>query len=171
VTFTTANWSTPQTVTATGVDDVIVDGTQAFSIVTGAATSADANYSGLNPADVALSNTDDDTAGLAASPSSGLVTTEAGGTATFELTLSSQPTADVVVALSSSDTTEGTVSPASATFTTANWNLPQTVTATGVDDPDVDGAVAYAIQLSATSTDADYQGRTNSVSATNSDND
>ena len=50
------------------------------------------------------------------------------------MVLNTQPTADVTIALSSSDTTEGTVSPASLTFTTANWNVAQTVTVTGVDD-------------------------------------
>ena len=73
------------------------------------------------------------------------MTTEAGGTATFQLTLSSQPIADVVVTVSSGDTTEGTVAPASVTFTRANWNTPQTVTVTGVNDVVVDGAVAYTV--------------------------
>ena len=50
------------------------------------------------------------------------------------MVLNTQPTADVTIALSSSDTTEGTVGPASLTFTTANWNVAQTVTVTGVDD-------------------------------------
>ena len=51
------------------------------------------------------------------SPTAGLVTTEAGGTATFTVVLSSQPTADVTIGLSSSDTTEGTVAPTSLLFT------------------------------------------------------
>ena len=72
-------------------------------------------------------------------PTSGLTTTEAGGTATFTVVLTAQPTADVTIGLSSSDTTEGTVSPASLTFTGANWNTPQTVTVTGVDDLLADG--------------------------------
>ena len=50
------------------------------------------------------------------------MTTEAGGTATFTVVLNTQPTANVTIGLSSSDTTEGTVSPASLTFTTANWS-------------------------------------------------
>ena len=76
-----------------------------------------ANYNGLDPADVSVINTDDDTARITVSPASGLVTTEAGGTAQFTVVLTSQPTANVTVTLSSSDTTEGTVSPASVTFT------------------------------------------------------
>ena len=75
-------------------------------------------YNGLNPADVSVTNTDDEPSGITVSPVSGLVTTEAGGTATFTVVLNTQPTANVTIGLSSSDTTEGTVSPASLTFTT-----------------------------------------------------
>ena len=101
--------------------------------------STDPNYSGVNAADVAVTNTDNDSAGITVTPTAGLTTTEAGGTATFTVVLNTQPTADVTIALSSSDTTEGTVGPASLTFTTANWNAAQTVTVTGVDDAVVDG--------------------------------
>ena len=98
-----------QTVTVTGVDDAVVDGPQAYTIVTAAAVSTDPNYSGANAADVAVSNTDNDSAGITVTPTAGLMTTEAGGTATFTVVLNTQPTADVTIALSSSDTTEGTV--------------------------------------------------------------
>ena len=112
LTFTTANWNTPRTVTVTGVNDSVDDGDLSYSIVTAAATSSDATYSGLNAADVSVTTTDNDTAGITVTPTSGLTTTEAGGTATFTVVLASQPTATVTVGLSSSDTTEGTVSPA-----------------------------------------------------------
>ena len=87
--------------------------------------------------------------------------------------LNTQPTADVTIALSSSDTTEGTVVPASLTFTTANWNVPQTVTVTGVDDALVDGAVTYTIvTAAAASTDANYNTSERAdVAVTNTDND
>src|SRR2546429_373872 len=127
----------------------------------------------MNPADVAVTNTDDDTAGIAVSPTSGLTTTEGGGTATFTVALTSQPTANVTIGLSSSDLTEGTVAPASVTFTPANWNTAQTVTVTGVDDFVVDGDVAYTIvTAAATSTDAGYNGMNAAdVAVTNMDND
>ena len=117
LTFTAANWNTAQTVTVTGVDDFVDDGNIAYTIVTAAASSADGNYNGLNPADVSVTNTDNDTAGFTVTPTSGLTTTEAGGTATFTVVLNSQPTANVTIGLSSSNTAEGTVSPASLTFT------------------------------------------------------
>src|SRR5262249_56542308 len=62
LTFTHANWSVAQTVTVTGVDDTIQDGAIAYSIVLGAAASADPVYNGLNPADGAVTNADNDVA-------------------------------------------------------------------------------------------------------------
>src|SRR5207248_3348964 len=136
-------------------------------------TSADANYNGLNPADVAVVNTDDDSAGITVTPTSGLVTTEAGGTDTFTVVLNSQPTAGVTIALSSSNTAEGTVAPASISFTTLNWNIAQTITVSGVDDFVDDGNTAYSIvTAAATSSDSNYSGMNPSnVSVTNTDND
>ncbi len=176
VTFTTANWNTPQTVTVTGVDDAVVDGNVSYTIVTAAATSTDSNYSGLDASDVSVTNIDNDVAGspgITVNPTSGLTTTEAGGTATFTIVLDSAPTANVTIGLSSSDTTEGTVSPSSITFTTGNWSSPLSVTVTGVDDLTVDGNISYTIvTAAATSADGNYSGlNASDVSVTNTDND
>jgi hypothetical protein len=173
VTFTSANWNAAQTVTVTGVNDDVDDGNIAYSIITAPAVSGDPNYSGLDAANVGVTNTDDDTAGITVTPTSGLVTTEALGTATFTIVLDSQPTADVTIGLSSSDLTEGTVSPASVTFTSANWNAAQTVTVTGVDDAVGDGNIAYSIITApAVSDDPNYSGFVvDDVSVTNEDND
>ena len=97
----------PQTVTVTGVNDDLDDGDIGYTIVTAAATSSDGNYNGLNASDVSVTNTDNDTAGITVTPTSGLTTTEAGGTATFTVVLNSQPTADVTIGLSSSNTAGG----------------------------------------------------------------
>ena len=79
----------------------------------------------------------------------------------------------MTIALSSSDTAEGTVAPASLTFTSVNWNMAQTVTVTGVDDILDDGDVAYTIvTAAAVSADATYNGfNANDVAVTNTDND
>ena len=154
-------WSTPQTVTVSGVDDFVDDGDIGFAIVTAASTSTDPGYSGLDPADAPVTNNDDETAGITLSAVSG-PTTEAGGTATFTIVLDSEPTADVTLGLTSTNTAEGTVLPTSLTFTAAGagiWNTPQTVTVTGVDDLVADGSVVYAITTAAaTSADANYSG-------------
>ncbi|HEX8780607.1 MAG TPA: hypothetical protein VF728_05510, partial [Nocardioides sp.] len=171
VTFSPATWATPQIVTVTGVNDFVDDDDVAYTILTAPATTADPRYQGIDPGDVEATNADDDTAGLATEPASGLVTTEAGGTATFALTLASEPVADVVVTLSSDDPTEGTVSPATVTFTAADWNVARTVTLTGVNDFVDEGDVAYAVQVAAASPDPKYQGLAASVAATNTDDD
>ncbi|MDZ8078187.1 MAG: DUF4347 domain-containing protein [Nostoc sp. DcaGUA01] len=101
--------------------------------------------------------TDNDTAGFTISPAVGLVTTEAGGTANFNIQLTSQPTADVILNFSSSNVNEGTVSVSSVTFTAANWNTPQIITVTGVDDGIADDNIAYQIiTAKAVSSDAKY---------------
>ncbi len=183
LTFTSANWNTPQTVTITGVDDNIVDGDISYNVTTtNNLVFWPANYinggNNNSPNDIntlTLLNIDNDNAttpGITISTSNA-TTTEAGGTATFTVVLDSQPNADVNIGLSSSDTTEGTVAPTSLTFTSANWNTPQTVTITGVDDNIVDGDISYSIVTNqSTSTDTNYNGIDPvDVSVINTDND
>jgi PKD repeat protein len=109
--------------------------------------------------------------GVTITPTTGLVTTEAGGTATFSVVLASQPTADVTITFTSSNTAEGTVTP-SITFTPANWNVAQTVTVTGVDDNVDDGDVAYTIVTAVQSADPLFAAiNPADVQVTNRDND
>jgi hypothetical protein len=89
-------------------------------------------------------------------PTSGLVTTEAGGQATFQVVLGSQPVADVRIDFVSSNTAEATVSPAFYVFNSTNWNVPRTVTVTGVDDAVTDGNQNVTIATTLTTTDAAY---------------
>lgn len=178
ITFTPANWNQPQTVMVTGMDDAVLDGNVAYTIMTTAASN-DLDYAAIDPADVAVTNNDDEVPPpgvVTVTPTSGLVTTEDGGTATFTIVLGTQPTANVSIGLSSSNAAEGTVSPASVVFTNANYNVAQTVTVTGVNDlaaPMVDGNIAYSVVTAAAiSADPSYSGfAVDDVSVTNNDND
>lgn len=174
LTFTSVNWNVAQSITVSGVNDDVDDGDSSWTVVLGPdASTADLGYKNLNPVDVPATTTDDDTKGFTITPTSGLTTTEAGGTATFTVRLNSRPTAGVALGLSSSNTAEGTISPASVSFTTigTNWSTPQTVTVTGVDDAIVDGAQSYSA-VTAAATGGDYAGIDPSdVSVSNSDND
>lgn len=111
--------------------------------------------------------------GVSVAPTSGLVTSEDGGTAEFAMVLDSEPAAEVTIGVSSGDTSEGTVSDFSLAFDSTNWAQPQTVTVTGVDDTEADGDIPYTIVLaSVTSSDPNYNGLDPSdVSVTNLDND
>lgn len=157
--FTPATWDAPQTVTVTGANDSAADGPQPYRVVFAPAVSADDAFSGVKPEDLTFTNLDDDTAGIAVEPTSGLTTTEAGGTATFAVVLTSEPSADVVIGLSSSLPAEGTVSPATLTFTKSTWSIPQTATITGVPDDAADGPRQYLIVTApAVSPDPAYSG-------------
>lgn len=95
--------------------------------------------------------------GVTITPTSGLITTEAVSTATTSIVLNARPSENVTIALSSSDTTEGTVSTSSLIFTPSNWNTPQIVTITGVDDLSDDGNILYGLATgNTTSLDPGY---------------
>ncbi|WP_242728670.1 DUF4347 domain-containing protein [Microcoleus vaginatus] len=173
LTFTPANYNQPQTITVSGVDDLVADGPQPYKIVTAAAVSTDANYNNLDPDDVTVTNTDNDTPGITINPTAGLITGEDGTPANFTAVLNTQPTADVTIGLNTDNVAEGTVSTNSLTFTPANWSVPQPVTVTGVEDSIADGDIDYKIVTeAAVSTDANYSNRdVADVSITNKDND
>jgi hypothetical protein len=93
---------------------------------------------------------------IAVSPAS-LETNEAGGSAEFSVVLGSRPAANVTIGLSSSNAGEGLVAIDRLEFTPENWNEPQTVTVTAVDDDVDDGDVSYLIVTApAVSTDPRY---------------
>ncbi|MCI0684985.1 MAG: hypothetical protein L0Y71_23050 [Gemmataceae bacterium] len=174
LTFTPANWNVPQQFRVTGQEDCVKDGNQSYSVITGPAQSADPAHNGINIPDVSLRNLDSRrVAGITVRPASGLVTNEFGKSATFTIKLNCPPRADVLIPLRSSKISEGVVSPGFVTFTPANWNVPQTVTVTGVDELRMDGNVSYKIiTRPAISADGHYRGlNAVDVSVTNRDND
>ena len=88
-----------------------------------------------------------------------LRTSETGTTARFSIRLRNAPKTNVIVPLSSTDVREGTVAPASLTFTPQNWSVNQNVTVVGKNDCAPDGNKAYQV-LSGTvvTTDPNYIG-------------
>jgi len=126
--------------------------------------------------------TDDDTADVLITAVSDNLTDEDGDTLTFDVTLATEPTGDVVITVVSSDTGEAIVDSATLTFTSANWNIAQTVTVTGVDDVLSDGAQSFDIDLDIdtwATTDTNYDTLTwvwlpwwvNGITGQNQDND
>lgn len=106
-------------------------------------------------------------------PTTGLFTAEDGTTATFTVVLGQQPKSDVAISATSDDSSEGVVTPSSVTFTTSNWNTPQTFTITGQDDDLSDGDINYHIHLGPTqSSDPAYKNvAIPSLDVVNRDND
>ena len=126
--FTASNWDTEQTVTVAGVDD----GDSANETVTVTNTASGGEYAGVT-ASVRVTVDDDDKPGITFTPAS--LTVGEAGVGRYGVRLNAAPTADVTVAISSSNP-DVTVMPNSLTFTSSNWETEQTVDVTAAEDAD-----------------------------------
>ena len=135
LTFTAANWETAQTVTVTGVNDDETTGNRACDISTEAG-SDDTIYDGIEVEDVAVTVRDDDMPGITVSPT--LIVVNRGNGRTVNVVLNTRPTDDVVVTVEPSDDDVCFASETTLTFTSANWDEPQTFIATFLEDADED---------------------------------
>lgn len=106
-------------------------------------------------------------------PDLDFITSEEGGETQLTVVLSAAPTKakkSVVVTVSSNDPSEGVTSNATLVFNTQNWNVPQTVTVTGVDDAEFDGDTPYDLVFSVNSKSKNYKKvKASPVSLTNLD--
>ena len=167
LTFTTSDWDTAKTVTVIGVDDDVANGSDRIATISHMA--AGGGYDDATIASVILTVVNDDTAGLEVTGAATRVA-EAGGADDYAVALTSQPTGDVTVSVSSDDHSVATASPSSLTFTVSNWNTPQAVTVTGVDD-DVDNAPDRPATITHSATDGGYDGVSAAVTVTATDDD
>ena len=126
--FTASNWDTEQTVTVEGVDD----GDSANETVIVTNTASGGEYEGVT-ASVRVTVDDDDKPGITFTPAS--LTVGEAGVGTYGVRLNAAPTADVTVAISSSNP-DVTVMPNSLTFTSSNWETEQTVDVIAAEDAD-----------------------------------
>ena len=161
LTFTTSTWSTAQTVTVSAAEDIDA----ANDAATLLHTASGGDYAG-ETAEVAVTVTDDDTAGLTLSTAT--LGVAEGGDAEYTVRLATQPTATVTVAVTGTASTDLTLSAASLTFTTSTWNTAQTVTVSAAEDID---AANDAATLLHTASGGDYAGETAEVAVTVTDDD
>ena len=140
LTFTTENWSTAQSVTVMAGDDADT----ADEVVTLTHSASGAEYAGVSAA-LAVTVIDDDTPELVLSTTTLEVMEGAGTGATYTVKLGTEPSATTTVAISGYADTDVDLSTTSLTFTTGNWNTPQTVKVTaGPDHDTADDAVTLA---------------------------
>ena len=163
LTFTPANFATPQTVTVAAAEDAdTVNGSRTIGVTA----------AGITPVSVTATEVDNDTAtaqSLVVTPTA--VTVPEGSTTTYSVRLAVAPTANVTVtstAASTGDTSLTVSAGASLTFTTANWNVTQNVTVAAAEDTDTtngtrDITVASTglTSVTVTATEADNDGATN----------
>jgi|GEM_PF-1129978 len=165
--FTPANWSTPQTIRLTVVDDKIdEDGDGNLTPHTGRVahlvSSADPKYNALADIDPVLATIrDNDSAGVIVAPKT-LALSEPPAALThrssYGVRLTSEPVFPVTIKIAElAGNSQVMVSPKNLTFTAANWNVDQTVTVTAIDD-DVDETNPHSTSTThtVTSTDRNY---------------
>lgn len=131
LTFTTANYNVPQTITVTGVDNnTVPDASTTISLAVNDALSYD-GYDGIT-ATVSVNVTNDDLAGFIVAPLA-LTINEGGPAGQFTIVLTAQPLADVVFDLVNAAPVN-TTHLSQVTFTPANWNVPAVVTVAAIED-------------------------------------
>ena len=136
LTFTSADWSSPKTVTVTGADD----NDSSPEAVTLTHRSSGAEYDSADTKTVEVTVSDDDTPGVMVDTTS--VDLTEGGTATYTVVLQTQPSAAVAVALTLTGSDDVAASPETLRFTDLNWDIARTVTVTGLQDDDASDEAA-----------------------------
>ena len=155
LTFTTANWNTAQRVTVSAASD----GDTANDTATLTHTASGGGYGDAPPVSVAVSVTDDDTAGLSITPT--VLNLIENGISAYIVSLTAQPSANVTVSIAS-DNPDVTVRPTALTFTPTNWATPQAVLV--ITRADAGGGDELAI-LRMTARGGGYAGQTGQVLA------
>jgi CSLREA domain-containing protein len=159
--------TTTASATLTVNDDTLDEDDETVALSMGAPTNA--TQGGITVHTATL--TDNETAHVTITQSGGTtLLTEGGATDTYTVVLDSEPTAAVTVTLTPD--ADVSVSSASLTFTSGNWNLPQTITVSAVDDGNIEGAHTGTVTHVVTSGDTRYNAIVvSSVGATVTDND
>ena len=153
-TITIPSGSTTGSVTISILDDILIEGTETATL-TISNPSVGLTLGSTITQDITI--TDNDLASVVITPTSGgNAVTEGGATDSYTVALSSSPTSDVIV--SGTPNSQVGISPSSLTFTSSNWNSPQTVTVSAVNDNVVEGIHSGSISYAATSADVVYNG-------------
>ena len=162
--FTAQNWNAEQEVTVTAEDDDVDNANDRTATVSHTVEGAD--YGSVTASNVSVTITDDDTVGVSVSESSVSVNEEL-GEAQYTVVLTSKPSADVTVTISSGDSTAVRVAKAggnadgniSLTFTPSGagiWSTPQTVTVTAPNDADTASETVTLTQSVASGSASEY---------------
>ena len=142
LTFTAENWNMARTVTVSAAQDADAANDAAAILH----TVAGADYASVTAGAVAVTVSDDDTRGVGLSATA--LAMPEGGSRTYTVVLSSQPTGPVTVTPSVSGSPDVTVSPSALTFTAENWNVARTVTVSAAQDADAANdaaAISHAV--------------------------
>ena len=153
LTFSSSNWNTAQTVTVSTAQDG--DGIDDAATLSHTVTSTDADYNGIGVSEVDVTVTDNEAAGVSIGPAQ--LTIAEGGSDSYEVVLTSQPSHDVTVTISRSGDGDVSIDDQELTFTASDWETAQVVTVSAAQDDDARDDTA-TLSHSVASTDEDYNG-------------
>ncbi|MEM9533833.1 MAG: hypothetical protein AAGA23_23140 [Pseudomonadota bacterium] len=104
-----------------------------------------------------MTNVDDDVAGIFLFVDEPIEVSENGGTEDFSLSLSARPSLDAAVLFSVSDPLVVELDTLQLDFTPDDWDTPQTVRVTGLNDGTNDGDPPFVITAEISSLDPAFQ--------------
>ncbi|MCY4223580.1 MAG: alpha-amylase family glycosyl hydrolase [Bacteroidetes bacterium] len=128
--YTSNNWNQPQPITVTALSDNNTD--DEVILLTHTATSPDAGYNNLVK-ELEINVTDKDAIGLSAPLT---LSVNEGASGQFSVSLSSEPTSQVMVDISGYQGTDLTVDPSILVFDVENWSQQQRVNVEADEDSD-----------------------------------
>lgn len=149
LTFTPENWNDPQFVEASGTDDEIVDGDQTVTIEL--TVDADNSHELFHETTATheVVNEDDEVAEISIIKyGESNSTSEDGATDKVGFVLSGKPAGPIEIQISGGNTGEVALDRDSLTFTADNWNVPQDIEFTGIDDATFDGDKSVLFEVS-----------------------
>ena len=156
--FDKNDWNLRKRLLVVGKDDNAADGDQTVTISLRLLGDSP-EYISLPSQQLTLTNRDNDIASILIRSPERLVTSEAGISDHFEVLLQSRPEAAVRIPLRTSQPEEVQLSPESLIFQPDEWDQPQRVAVSGLDDEKLDGPQSFLINvLPAESTDQLYHG-------------
>ncbi len=159
--FTPQNWDVPQTVLVNAINDSAQESFHR-TFVRHTSTSADPAYQAVGMPRVVVNITDNDFPGVMLIPTDGATEViEGGKTDSYQIVLTFPPTQPVTITMQNVQnqvTATALVGGGnSLTFTPNNWNVPQSVLVTAVDDALVEGIHKAYISHSFTTNDIEFQ--------------
>ena len=166
VSTTTINATTGQSyvnVPITILDDYVADGTKTIVLT----LLGDNNWAPITNIQHTITISDNDVPGLDVLTTN--INSVESATSARTLMLKTQPTSDVILSVSTS--TLYSLPITSFTFTSSNWNVPQTLSMLAIDNSFVNVSSTSTITITATSADSLYNGTTTSFLLIIADND
>ena len=167
LTFTKSNWNTWKSVTLQAAEDQdAANGTAVFTH-----TASGGGYGSVAAVELTATEADNDVKALTLNPTA--VTVTEGGTASYKVRLTTQPTSDVTVTVARKTTGDqdedlSVKTGSSLTFTTTTWNTYKTVTLQAAHDQDGENGTAV---FTHTAAGGGYGSVTAELTATEDDND